>query len=95
MKLTSKQRAQLRSLAADIPTIMQIGKDGIGENLIKTVGDALEGRELKMCIRDSVWTTALKVSAHADCQAPRLSRQLRCNFFRTYPTLPHLSLIHI
>ncbi len=50
MKLTSKQRAQLRSLAADIPTIMQIGKDGIGENLIKTVGDALEARELiKLC----------------------------------------------
>ena len=46
MKLTSKQRAQLRSLAADIPTIMQIGKDGISENLIKTVGDALEAREL-------------------------------------------------
>ena len=46
MKLTSKQRAQLRSLAADIPTIMQIGKDGIGENLIKTVGDALEARKL-------------------------------------------------
>ena len=54
MKLTSKQRAQLRSLAADIPTIMQIGKDGIGENLIKTVGDALEARELiKLSVLES------------------------------------------
>ena len=58
MKLTSKQRAQLRSLAADIPTIMQIGKDGIGENLIKTVGDALEARELiKLSVLDSCGET--------------------------------------
>ena len=44
--LTSKQRAYLRSLASNEPTIMQIGKGGISENLIKTVSDALEAREL-------------------------------------------------
>ncbi len=44
--LTSKQRAYLRSLATTEPTIMQIGKGGISENLIKTVSDALEAREL-------------------------------------------------
>ena len=44
--ITSKQRAYLRGLANSIPTIMQIGKGGIGENLIKTVSDALEAREL-------------------------------------------------
>ena len=44
--MTSKQRAYLRSLAANTDTIMQIGKDGISENLIKTVSDALEAREL-------------------------------------------------
>ena len=44
--ITSKQRAYLRGLANGIPTIMQIGKGGIGENLIKTVSDALEAREL-------------------------------------------------
>lgn len=44
--LTSKQRAYLRSLAANEDTIMQIGKSGISENLIKTVSDALEAREL-------------------------------------------------
>lgn len=46
MKINSKQRAYLRGLAASEPTIMQIGKDGISENLIKTVSDALEAREL-------------------------------------------------
>ena len=46
MELTSKQRAQLRGLANTIDTIIQIGKDGIGENLIAQTNDALEAREL-------------------------------------------------
>ena len=46
MDLTSKQRAQLRGLANSIDTIVQVGKDGIGENLLKQVNDALEAREL-------------------------------------------------
>ena len=46
MDLTSKQRAQLRGLANDIDTILHIGKDGIGDNLIKQADDALEAREL-------------------------------------------------
>ena len=44
--ITSKQRAYLRSLSVNLPTIMQIGKGGLGENLIKTVDDALEAKEL-------------------------------------------------
>ena len=46
MELTSKQRAQLRAMANGIETILQVGKDGIGENLIKQADDALEAREL-------------------------------------------------
>ena len=46
MDLTSKQRAQLRGLANGLETILQIGKDGIGDNLIKQANDALEAREL-------------------------------------------------
>lgn len=46
MELTSKQRARLRGLANGIDTIVQVGKDGIGENLVKQVNDALEAREL-------------------------------------------------
>ena len=44
--LTSKQRAYLRGLATNESAIMQIGKGGISENLLKTVSDALEAREL-------------------------------------------------
>ena len=44
MELTSKQRAQLRGLANSLDTILQVGKDGIGDNLIKQADDALEAR---------------------------------------------------
>ncbi len=44
--ITSKQRAYLRSLANGVPVIFQIGKEGISENLIKQLSDALNAREL-------------------------------------------------
>ena len=46
MSLTSKQRAQLRGLANGIDTILIVGKEGIGDNLVKQANDALEAREL-------------------------------------------------
>ena len=46
MELTSKQRAQLRGMAATMDTILHVGKDGIGDNLVKQANDALEAREL-------------------------------------------------
>lgn len=44
--LTSKQRSYLRSLANTMDPIFQVGKGGIGDNLIKQFNDALEAREL-------------------------------------------------
>ena len=49
MELTSKQRAQLRGLANTIDTIVHVGKDGLGENLVKQADDALEAREIIKC----------------------------------------------
>ncbi|MBE6750664.1 MAG: ribosome assembly RNA-binding protein YhbY [Ruminococcaceae bacterium] len=44
--LNSRQRAQLRAMANDMETILQVGKGGINENTVKQVSDALEAREL-------------------------------------------------
>ena len=44
--MTSKQRAYLRSLANNIDAIFQVGKNGISDNFINQINDALEAREL-------------------------------------------------
>ncbi|MGN0660351.1 MAG: ribosome assembly RNA-binding protein YhbY [Oscillospiraceae bacterium] len=44
--MTSKQRAKLKSLAMSEDTILQVGKGGISEALIKQIDDALTAREL-------------------------------------------------
>jgi RNA-binding protein len=44
--LTSKQRAKLKGIASTTETILQVGKGGIGEPLVKQVDDALTAREL-------------------------------------------------
>lgn len=44
--LTNKQRAYLRSLSNEIPSIFQVGKAGINQNLIQQINDALEAREI-------------------------------------------------
>lgn len=46
MTITSKQRAQLRGIAAGEDTIFQVGKGGINDSLIQSVSDALKAREL-------------------------------------------------
>lgn len=44
--LTSKQRSKLKALAANLAPIGQIGKEGIGENMLRSFSDCLEKREL-------------------------------------------------
>lgn len=44
--LTSKQRSKLKALAANISPSFQVGKEGIGENMLKNLSDCLEKREL-------------------------------------------------
>ena len=46
MALTSKQRAQLRGMAMELDTIVQVGKGGINDALVASVNDALRAREL-------------------------------------------------
>ena len=44
--LTSKQRAQLRAMAAELNTELQIGKSGVTDNVVRQAEDALRAREL-------------------------------------------------
>ncbi len=44
--MTSKERKNLQALASKMDAIMQIGKGGISENLLKSLSDALDKREL-------------------------------------------------
>ena len=74
--MTSKQRSHLKSIAANLDPIFQLGKGGINDNMIKSVSDALEAREL---IKVNVLTNAeedarslaaeLAVALRAECVA--------------------------
>ena len=44
--MTSKERANLRSIASTIQPIFQIGKGGINDAMINSIGEALYKREL-------------------------------------------------
>lgn len=44
--LTSKQRSKLKALGANLDPVGQVGKDGIGDNMLKSFSDCLEAREL-------------------------------------------------
>ena len=44
--MTTKQRAVLRGMASSLEPILNIGKDGISDNSIKQIWDALEAHEL-------------------------------------------------
>ena len=69
--LTSKQRAQLRGLANSIDTILIVGKDGIGDNLVKQANDALEAREIIKC---RVLENSLLTAREACDELSRLTR---------------------
>ncbi len=60
--MTSKERAELRAKANPLEPIFQIGKEGISDNLIAQLDDALDAREL------------LKVRVHLET-APKTPRE--------------------
>lgn len=44
--LTGKQKRFLRAEANQLKPIFQVGKDGVNENMVKQINEALEKREL-------------------------------------------------
>lgn len=61
--MTSKERAELRAKANPLEPIFQIGKDGLSDNFIRQVDDALDVREL------------LKIRVHLET-APKTPKEL-------------------
>ncbi len=52
--ITSKQRAYLRSIAQNLEPIFQVGKNGVNDNQVQQLIDALEAREIiKITLLDS------------------------------------------
>ena len=61
--ISTKQRAYLRSLAAETAPVTQVGKNGVTEPLIKTLSDALEAHELiKLSVLETCPATPREVS---------------------------------
>lgn len=71
--LTSKQRSNLKSIAANLSPVGQCGKGGITENMVRSLSDALEAREL---IKVNVLTNAEEDAKTLGAQlAERLSAE--------------------
>ena len=47
--LSGENKKYLRKLSMNYRSIIQVGKDGISENLIQTLSDSLEAHELVKC----------------------------------------------
>ena len=47
--MNGKQRTYLKKLAHDLQPVLQIGKNGVTENLIEQMNQALDARELVKC----------------------------------------------
>jgi len=62
--LNSKQRAKLRAIANGYDTILQVGKLGVSDEVIKQVDDALTARELiKLRVQKSSPATAQETAS--------------------------------
>ena len=61
--ITSKQRSKLKSIAANLNPVTQVGKGGITDNLLKALSDALEAHELiKVTILQNAEEDALNLA---------------------------------
>lgn len=71
--LTGKQKRYLRSLAVNEKSLFQIGKDGLSDNLINSLNEALKARELvklnvlKTC-EDDIKDISLNIVNECSCQ---------------------------
>lgn len=75
--LTGKQKRFLRSKANQLKSIFQVGKQGVNENMIEQINEALEKRELlkvkvlQNCLEDKE-TVAQKIKYGTDAEVVQI-----------------------
>lgn len=95
--ITTKQRALLRGLANGIPAILQVGKEGVNENVIQNLAQALEARELvKVAVLEtspisSKEAAALVLAAIPGCEPVQVIGR-RFIVYRRNPKEPKIAL---
>lgn len=94
--LNSKQRAKLRGMANGLETILQVGKGGINENVVKQVADALYARELIKIrvLENSIYTAkeaAAELAKATDCQVVQVMGS-RVTLYKQNPKEPVINL---
>ncbi len=83
--MTSKQRAYLRSLSNQIDSIFQVGKQGISDNLIKQINDALKARELiKIKVLENVEAPIKDIAEEISLQTDSIIVQIMGNKITLY-----------
>ena len=55
IQLSSKERAFLKKMAHNLDPIVRIGKDGIDENVLKSIAEVVKKRELTSRFNLIVW----------------------------------------
>ncbi len=67
--ITTKQRSNLRRMAHNLTPVVIVGKEGVTEQVLKSINDVLEARELiKIRLLNNCSLTTREVSAKV-CEA--------------------------
>lgn len=94
--LNSKSRAHLRALANVEPAILQLGKSGLPDTLVKQVDDALTARELvKLTVLETSPVSASEAAAKlADRTGAEVVQAIGRKFtlYRRNPKAPKIEL---
>ena len=95
--LTSKQRAYLRSLAADMETIIMIGKEGMSDAIVTSAREAISARELikgKVLVETSPITPRDAAEYIADCINCEVVQVIGSKFvlYKRHPKEPKIVL---
>ena len=97
MAITSKQRSQLRGLAASLDTVLQIGKGGITENVIASANDFLRAHELikGRVLENSMLTAREACDALSEACGAEQVQVIGSRFvlFRRNPKEPKIELV--